>query len=478
MDKYIDIHCHPALKPYSKSYANKKVNSKKLNDKSSIWHYNPPTISDKLINYAGTLTRFSQSNFSALSYGNVGIVCASLYPMEKGFLVADFGTGPVADIMANLVTGIGKPRINRAQQAKEYFSDLVGEYDFYRQLNGVKIFLDKSEWFQYRLVKSFADIQENEMSKENIISVILSIEGGHALDTGLGEFNAGEAKVLENAHKIKDWEFKPFFITFTHHFYNNLAGHSSSLAPILTKMLNQSEGLDSGFTDLGLKVLDVLLDNKDGKRILIDIKHLSPLARKQYFEMLDTKYAGEQIPIIMSHGAVNGYHSPDNKVVMIPDSLGLLNDAEINFYDVEILELAKRGGVIGIQMDERRLVSLALLKQVDGKLTRKKILYYRSKLFWNQVRHIAEVLDNAGYFGWGVQSVGTDFDGIVDPLNGFWTSEELTFLDDYLLKHAYNYMQTEGRNLKLAGNRNIDHEEIVSRVMTDNAYDFFRKYFK
>jgi hypothetical protein len=66
---------------------------------------------------------------------------------------------------------------------------------------------------------------------------------------------------------------------------------------------------------------------------------------------------------------------------------------------------------------------------------------------------------------------------LADPLNGFWTSEELPFLDDYLLKHAYTYMQNDGRNLKLSGNRNIDHEEIVSRVMTDNAYEFLRKYF-
>jgi len=242
-------------------------------------------------------------------------------------------------------------------------------------------------------------------------------------------------------------------------------------------MLDQSHGLNTGFTELGRKVLDALLDKKDGKRIFIDIKHLSPLARRQYFEILDTSYPGEQIPVIISHGAVNGYHAYDKQVVNVPSSLGMFNTAEINFYDEELVEMAKRGGLIGIQMDERRLADPTLLKQINGKVERRKILYYRSKLFWNQVRHIAEVLDNAGFFAWGNQSIGTDFDGIVDPLNGYWTEEELPFLDDYLLKHAYNYMQSDGRNLKLAGNRNIDHEEIVSRVMTDNAYEFFRKYF-
>jgi microsomal dipeptidase-like Zn-dependent dipeptidase len=307
--------------------------------------------------------------------------------------------------------------------------------------------------------------------------VIITIEGGHSLDTGLGKFTASPEKVLENVQKLKNWEYRPFFITFAHHFFNDLAGHSSSLAAILTKMLDQSHGLNTGFTELGRKVLDALLDKKDGKRIFIDIKHLSPLARRQYFEILDTSYPGEQIPVIISHGAVNGYHAYDKQVVNVPSSLGMFNTAEINFYDEELVEMAKRGGLIGIQMDERRLADPTLLKQINGKVERRKILYYRSKLFWNQVRHIAEVLDNAGFFAWGNQSIGTDFDGIVDPLNGYWTEEELPFLDDYILKHAYNYMQSDGRNLKLAGNRNIDHEEIVSRVMTDNAYEFFRKYF-
>jgi microsomal dipeptidase-like Zn-dependent dipeptidase len=242
-------------------------------------------------------------------------------------------------------------------------------------------------------------------------------------------------------------------------------------------MMSQEEGINTGFTPLGLKVLDKLLDTKSGKRVMIDIKHLSTLARKEYFELMDTKYSGENLPVIVSHGAVNGLHSADDPVVKIPGSHGMFNSADINFYDVEFVEIAKRGGVIGLQMDERRLADEALLKQIKGKIARRKILFHRSKLFWNQIRHIAEVLDSAGHFGWGIQSIGTDFDGVVDPLNGYWTSEELPYLDDYLLKHAYNYMQGDGKNLVESRNRKIDPEEIVSRVMTDNGFEFFRKFF-
>jgi microsomal dipeptidase-like Zn-dependent dipeptidase len=478
MEKYIDIHIHPALKTYSKSFSKGKINSKNKNDKHSVWYYNPPTLLDKGLNYFGTITKFSQSNFTALAKGNFGVVVISLYPIERGFLVSQkLGTGLPADIIANFIMEIGKERVNYIQGRKDYFADVEGEYEYYRQLHGVKFKLNRDDQYQYRLVKSFGEIQENEASPENIISVVVTIEGGHAFDTGLGKDNAPESKVLANVKKAKNWEYRPFFVTFAHHFYNDLVGHCSSLAPVLTGLLDQKKGIGEGFTELGWKVLDLLLDNTDGKRIHIDIKHLSPLARKQYFKHLDTKYQGQNIPIIISHGAVNGLHSAEEPMVKIPSSHGMFNSGDINFYDVEFLEMAKRGGLIGLQMDERRLGDEALIKQMNGKVFRRKILFHRSQLFWNQVRHIAEVLDGAGYFGWGIQSLGTDFDGVVDPLNGYWTSEDLTYLDDYLLKHAYNYMQAGGKNLKEASNRNIDPEEIVSRVMTDNAYVFLKKYF-
>jgi len=46
-----------------------------------------------------------------------------------------------------------------------------------------------------------------------------------------------------------------------------------------------------------------------------------------------------------------------------------------------------------------------------------------------------------------------------------------------LLMHAYNYMSCDGKNLKNAFNK-IDPEEIVDRMMGDNAYNFVMKYYR
>jgi microsomal dipeptidase-like Zn-dependent dipeptidase len=288
---------------------------------------------------------------------------------------------------------------------------------------------------------------------------------------------AKENEVLGNVAKLKNWDHRPLFISIAHHFYNELCGHAESLSPLLKRFLDQSQGLNTGFTDLGRKVLHGLLDNSEGNRIFVDIKHMSTQSRKEYFQILDSEYHNEMIPIIVSHGAVNAWKSFDNRQTQIPDSAGKFKEIDINIYDDEIVRIFDSRGFLGIQLDERRIASKAELEQSGGRLSRRKILFHKSRLIWNQIRHIAEVLDKNERFGWSTAVIGSDFDGIIDPLNGYWTAEELRFLDDYLLKHAYNYMLGNGKNLKLETNRNIDPEEIINRFMYVNAYEFLERYY-
>lgn len=66
---------------------------------------------------------------------------------------------------------------------------------------------------------------------------------------------------------------------------------------------------------------------------------------------------------------------------------------------------------------------------------------------------------------------------MIDPINGFWTAENLPTLEDYMLMHAYNYMNSGSVNLNKSFNR-IDPEEIVSRFMGDNVYNFVMNYYR
>jgi len=102
-------------------------------------------------------------------------------------------------------------------------------------------------------------------------------------------------------------------------------------------------------------------------------------------------------------------------------------------------------------------------------------MHYRAALLWNQVQHIAELLDKNDLFSWDCMAIGSDFDGLIDPLNAFWTEEEMPFLADFLERHAYNYMEDRGKLLKTFNQ--ITPHEIVTRIFSDNALRFMKQHF-
>lgn len=478
---YVDIHCHPSLKPYSKSfkYMPTMQNAEDAGRKNSIWHYSPPNTFEKFINRIVTLTKFSQTDMTALAKAKTKIVVVSLYPFEKHFLSKRlFGWKGLTDVLVNLAASISQSRIDYVMSHRNYFEDLQGEYHFYEQLQN-KVQQIDGIFYTYRIVKNFAEIEANfalETATKKIINIILSIEGGHALNTGLKmlEDTADPVEVLDKVNTIKQWEFPPVFITFAHHFYNELCGHCSSIN-IGAIRGNQERGLNQDITPLGYQVIEKLLDTTNGKRIPLDVKHMNTASRKSYYELLDTKYVGENIPVIASHGAVNGKRSIIAwRETDYPESLPYFNDIDINLYDDELIRIAKSNGLFGIQLDERRIGSKKAIK--ESKIwfpNKRKQLKKKSLLVWRQIEHCAKVLNAEGLYCWGIQAIGSDFDGIVNPIKGLWTAENIQDLADELVHHAERYL-TNNRDMLLEFNR-VSTSFIVEAVLHQNAMDFLKR---
>ena len=55
------------------------------------------------------------------------------------------------------------------------------------------------------------------------------------------------------------------------------------MKPPVNALLNQNRGMDKGLTELGRHVLRELLSRENGKRIIIDTKHMSVQSRKEYY---------------------------------------------------------------------------------------------------------------------------------------------------------------------------------------------------
>jgi microsomal dipeptidase-like Zn-dependent dipeptidase len=235
-------------------------------------------------------------------------------------------------------------------------------------------------------------------------------------------------------------------------------------------LLDQKTGVNTGITPLGWKVIEKLLS----KRIYIDIKHMSRQSRREYYKLL-AKPEYRNIPLIVSHGAVNGRPTIQNNEEHDEEN-DKFNGGDINFYDDEIVLLAQSNGLFCIQLDERRVVSKSERIKTNDIILPKKKLEARAGFIWNQIEHIARVLDSAQLNAWDSMCIGSDYDGIVDPLNGFWTAKEFKKLRFYLLKHAESFATSANFQFKNPANI-ISPQAIIDKIFYENSLNFLKNFY-
>ena len=206
---FVDFHCHPSLKPYGKSFGmgSPGENNSNRRKKNSVWFYDSPELFERGIQLFTGISKFTQADCTTLAYGNVRMVCASLYPIEKGFFSNKLGTDAIGDLANDFVTGVSIERVNNIQETNDYFQDVQREYEFYRQLDGEYVNTDAGK-FKYILISSYKEIEDYEALNPNddkVIFIAISIEGLHALLTNMKD-GPDEVSVLNN---LKKGAFEP-----------------------------------------------------------------------------------------------------------------------------------------------------------------------------------------------------------------------------------------------------------------------------
>jgi hypothetical protein len=478
-DRFIDIHCHSVLKPYSKSFKNngrEGRNNINSNREESVWFDDGPTDIDKILNEFLSVTKFRQANFSTSHKGGVRVMMVSIDPMEKGF-VFNKRRRPksfLGKLFYNFVTGIGQARIDVLLDLTNYYSDLKRGYKYLEELNGKSVQVD-GKTLKYKLVDKYVDI---DLNQKDTLNVVLTIEGGHVFNTGLELANVitDAVEVLNNVKDMKSdvWKVKPFFVSLAHHFPNQLCGQAQSFKGISKLAYDQKLNKNEGLTFFGNAVIKELLDDNNGKkRIYIDVKHMNLKSRYEYYESLENGvYKDENIPIIVSHGALRFKNRPSQ------------NTNEINFYNEEIVKVGNSGGIFGVQLDERRLLKRRPPKRIrDLKVRPKRQLYKKAYYVWRQIEGIALLLYADREFmsnnkdPWGIQALGSDFDGIVDPLDGFWSHKEYKLLAHYLRLHAGLFLKSN-KARRLPNHGQLTADSIIEKFLFLNADAFMRTYLK
>ena len=542
MKNFIDIHCHSVMT----HYRNQEMNIPACEE-----------IHKDLITGTENLRSFySQSNFAKLVNGGVGAIVISLYPIERKFLLPNF---PFEGLLEKAISNITGFSINNVKEmlAEEkkgtiyYYDDLVGEYK-YLLTQVDKVCNDK----EIKIVRDYSEYEANKQAG-NKISIIISIEGAHSLGTILAsdlvkkpelvQLEDYKDKYRKNVFEMKKWgpdgSHTPFFITLGHHFWNMLVGHAESLPFIF----DQKTGKETGFTGAGREMLDDLLSDRDEhgtpnktRRVLIDVKHMSPLARKQYYEHLDDlkKTNGLNVPVVCSHASVGNAPSLNHFLKGTPEydtklEDSYLNTSSLSLNDEDIKVIIDSDGIIGIVLHEGRIAGKKAMKgrtsfiddyRKNIKKAQKKIEKFqfelktditekrRQKLLEKINEMLADIDANGskmrdGYVnmvlaniykivevyadhnteeatrGWDHIGIGSDFDGMINKLDYLGTANEFPELEELMIKFLKNPLPLDKFDKSWDADRlkalqfGKSAEELASKIMSVNADDFLRKYF-
>ncbi len=533
-----DLHCHPTLRLY--------------NGEKSIW-YNDETSNKKRDNkqpnyseaeFAALAKSRVRLVFVALYpieqgfISNLGneIDLIPEKPLEneiinfsiKNIIENYSRSGTLLDFLEKVtskyISGMKFKKFNKIRSFEhEYFDDLMGEYNYL--VNGTKIQspLIKSKFFNLNIVSDYTELKnllkiDDEFNynseADNNIAIVLTVEGGHSLGIGqyntkhltfemLNELNSDKTfkikevenlfnKVKNNISTLKNLgnsKHCPFFLTFAHHFWNQLCGHNMSFASTAHRIFDQQQGLNTPITEFGKKVINELLSKTNGRRILIDTKHMSVKTKLWYYNFVENynNNNGDKIPIISSHSAVSGnknisIQNNDNPNIMddkYDKSLSPFNIWDINLSDEEILIIHQSEGLIGLNFDERILSGKKMLDFIkEQSFSDAEIENYRSR--WAEpvlqnIVHIIEVVINSNNENkehvWDMITIGTDYDGIINPIDAYCYAEDLENLRNMLIKkldvirNAFQFLNDK------------DSTEIIDNIMFKNSLRFLNKHF-
>ena len=484
MNSFFDLHLHPSFKPY--------LSDTNPDKRKNCW--------DFLNNLIGIVK--SQSCLDQMKEGRVNLAVAGIYTMERP-LTSSY----LIEQLAPKLTVLDKGMLH-FPTFTNYFQALWEEVKHLERSENHNV--ENGQTFQ--IIKSIDEFQEGQMN------IILAIEGAH----GLEGFNSD---LLSNFRKIKqNRDYRFLYLTLVHMTQYPIATHAYGMK--LIKKNNQFKPKGLGLTKLGEDIIDMAYDESLGKRVYIDIKHLSLVSRVKFYRYRKAK-GYDNIPILATHMGMTGMswdrfaitgqfsEPPKRKGAFIevnyerPRGIGkgmldktFFNPWSLNLYNEDIKEILASDGLIGISLDQRILGSenvkgeffsldelsyiLSDYKDPENDL---KISFPEGEFTdekevakdMNERKHLRHLCNNilyvvkiGGESAWEHMCIGSDFDGLIDPINFCKNSSEFPKLQNGLLAMLPLMMEEDDSYDYDSSNL----EKKVRGIMFENAFNFLQKYFR
>lgn len=474
-----DLHCHPSFKTF--------LGNRQPHLRDDCWTNLNFKIDANILD--------SQSSLTQIKQGQGKLIVCPLYGLESGFA----GSGLIK-LAAGLSPHIEKRFLQEIQWGEWGYNHLMME-DYRHLMRSRQITTEKS----FKYLDSIQQYDPNDSR----IQVILAAEGGHNFydsDQLPGPHNG----VLENLlfHK-QSGNPRLLYVTLTHLQQSAFCTHAYGMKLIKNPVFHPT---GRGLFDLGKKFIRAALSDQNGPPIFIDIKHMSLQSRLQYYLLRKTEFADS--PIMATHMGVTGVSylkKPVKKVqTNIPKQVveafyyrqpgaidTYFNPWSINLYDEDIREIMLSGGLIGLSLDQRilgwgraskEIFSIEEFEMDEFKPvpkptyyrflkghhdSKQKIKNWQIRYFCNNWLHVVKVGQQViGDNAWNHVCLGSDFDGVIDPVNDFTSAAGYRFIFGRLVEWMPVMAQAMGVEVS-AG----QVQERVRGLVFDNALKFLQQHY-
>ncbi len=450
----------------------------------------------------------SQSSAEQLWKGRISLAVTALYPLEEPF-TSSF----LIDHIAPVITPLSKKALGLPTGASG-FSRLQQELQH----------LEKSMVKGARRFNILSDIREYDPTRLN---VILAIEGNHALQQN-------NSLTADNLLALKTGPHRFLYLTLTHLTQTEVCTQAYGMKLIKNNDSFKPRGF--GLTDRGKALIDLAYDDARGHRILIDIKHMSLRSRRDFYQYRKEK-GYRQIPILATHMGCTGISlapasireqikkeiNRDRGFVEVkyerPEGIRRprvyrthFNPWSINLYDEEIPEILDSGGLIGVNLDKRILGAKPVKGEFfdegeflnmmglrgepeellahfqpgnefdeEAELEGLALKAGRRRQYKNHLRHlcnnILHIVKIGGERAWDQICLGTDFDGLIDPVDNCCSSAEIPLLKRDLettLREMISDARATDPSLDFHGG---DLGKRVQGILFQNGYAFLHRWF-
>ena len=485
---FTDVHVHSSIKPFNSR------NVAKYGMWEQIDHNCDGRISNLFLNGSKDVPKTSQSHLEGLIKGNVKLAYLSLTPVEKEMMDAKFLNEQKKGLSTMAcVSGMEQCRIIEKDETINYYDDFVQNINYIQEGEKQPYFL-AGKSYTYEVARSGVHLLEL-MNDPTKIALVLNIEGGHTLGHSLSPDDVSGTEAyqkfyLENVERLKgilpmnagsnDYlEYPVLAINLNHFFWNGLCGQARTFSGLQTFIFGAGKGVDEGMTPLGEKAVALLLDKNNGRRVLVDIKHMSLESRKWYYNYLSKlREQGDTVAVFSSHSTAAGlsmtseaYLDKDNKS---KNKKSYLNRWTISLSDEDINEIHISKGLIGIMLDKYKLIGGLAEKLIEetvpGSVQRRRLY---AKIIWANVFTCIKAVGKQS--AWDIVALGSDFDGMIVPFETYPRANEMVDLSNDLLyflrnpEPVFDLFSKEDIEKLMFG---LSPEEIMHKFMYQNGLDF------